>query len=66
MAIAVNTTLRMQSLGYSEGIPIVQRWEEFMEKQVSPIVLGCTCTLSSAPLAAGFKAFIPMRRHEWI
>ncbi|XP_076463983.1 protein dispatched homolog 1-like [Babylonia areolata] len=34
MAIAVNTTLRLQSLGYTEGIPIVQRWEQFMTEQL--------------------------------
>ena len=34
MAISVNTTLRLQSLGYTEGIPIVERWEQFMENQV--------------------------------
>nr|KAG5700686.1 hypothetical protein BaRGS_029051 [Batillaria attramentaria] len=35
LAIAVNTTLQLQSLGYEEGIPIVQRWEKFMESQLS-------------------------------
>ena len=34
MAVSVNTTLRLQSLGYTQGIPIVERWEQFMKDQV--------------------------------
>ncbi|XP_076464766.1 protein dispatched homolog 1-like [Babylonia areolata] len=34
VAIAVNTTLNPRSLGHTEGIPIVERWEQFMTDQL--------------------------------
>ncbi|XP_076464560.1 protein dispatched homolog 1-like isoform X1 [Babylonia areolata] len=34
VGIAVNTTIRLYSLGHTEGIPIVERWEQFMTEQL--------------------------------
>ena len=35
IAIQVNTTLQYQTLGYDEGIPIMERWEDFVNNEVS-------------------------------
>ncbi|KAL8603219.1 hypothetical protein ACOMHN_025234 [Nucella lapillus] len=47
LAISVNTTLNFQSLGYTEGIPIIQRWEQFMENQLKTM---------PAEMQSGFQA----------
>ena len=34
VAIQVNTTIKVQTLGYVEGIPIMNRWEQFVTSEV--------------------------------
>jgi hypothetical protein len=34
MAIAVNTTLSADNLGYERGLPIYNQWEDFVKDQV--------------------------------
>ena len=34
VGIQVNTTLRYQTLGYTEGVPIMDKWEEFVKSEV--------------------------------
>ena len=34
VAIAVNTTLKPASLGYSNGLPVYREWEDFVEREV--------------------------------
>ena len=34
VAIAVNTTLRSATLGYSKGLPIYREWEDFVNREV--------------------------------
>ena len=34
MAIAVNTTLSADNLGYERGLPIYNQWEDFVQSQV--------------------------------
>ena len=43
VGIQVNTTLRFQTLGYAEGIPIMDKWEDFVKQQVHTD----TCIMSS-------------------
>jgi hypothetical protein len=34
LAVRVNTTINRRTTGYSTGIPIVERWENFIQGQV--------------------------------
>ncbi|XP_046577341.1 protein dispatched homolog 1-like [Haliotis rubra] len=35
LAVQINTTLIGQSLSYTDGLPVVKRWEDFMTRQLS-------------------------------
>ncbi len=37
MAIAVNTSLQFANLGYRDGLPVHDNWENFIETQVCPV-----------------------------
>ncbi|PVD32342.1 hypothetical protein C0Q70_07775 [Pomacea canaliculata] len=57
-AIVVNTTLKVGTLGYSTGIPIVEAWDDFFKNQVSvmpsSLAGGFQCTPESGNPWHGF------------
>ncbi|KAL4238405.1 hypothetical protein ACF0H5_003114 [Mactra antiquata] len=40
IAIQVNTTLKVQTLGYAEGIPIMNKWEDFVNSEMKQMPNG--------------------------
>lgn len=40
IAIQVNTTLKLETLGYAEGIPIMNRWEDFINGEMKNMPEG--------------------------